>query len=185
MFAGPVKIAAAAAAAAFVGANLLSYRTSAAPPSAIQSLSSAAWSSVAPQRGDSQPPVLHAVSYGRVALAPDRLGQYHANVEIDGRRLVMLVDTGATLVALTYADAAAVGFRPMPSDFKLGMATANGLAAAAPVRLHEIRLDTIDVGDVPAIVMPQGAMATSLLGMSFLKKLRGFEIVDGNLVLRP
>ena len=63
----------------------------------------------------------------------------------------------------------------MPSDFNIRMATANGMASAAEVRLREVRLDTIDVADVPAIVMPQGAMATSLLGMSFLEEARQFR----------
>jgi aspartyl protease family protein len=97
----------------------------------------------------------------------------------------MLVDTGASFVALTYADAAAAGIRPMPSDFNVRMATANGISSAAEVRLHEVRIDTIDVGDVPAIVMPQGAAATSLLGMSFLRKLGSFKIIAGDLVLKP
>ena len=143
-------------------------------PGVMPHPSSAGGSSLAPRAGDREPPATQRVSYGRVELAPDRFGQYHAEVEIDGKRLAMLVDTGASFVALTYADAAAVGIRPMPSDFNIRMATANGMASAAEVRLREVRLDTIDVGDVPAIVMPQGVAATSLLGMSFLKKLGEF-----------
>jgi aspartyl protease family protein len=95
------------------------------------------------------------------------------------------VDTGASFVALTYSDAAAIGILPMPSDFNIKMATANGMASAAAVRLHEVRLDTIDVEDVPAVVMPRGVMGTSLLGMSFLKKLGSFNISAGDLVLKP
>jgi aspartyl protease family protein len=179
MFAGPFKLAFLTGVAAFVVADLLSYRTGAVAPQAAPTRASAE-SSLAPESA-----VAHGASYGRIELAPDRFGQFHAEVEIDGRRLAMLVDTGASLVALTYADAASVGQRPMPSDFKVKVVTANGTADAAEVRLREVRLDTILVDDVPAIVMPQGVAATSLLGMSFLKKLGGFEIADGRLVLKP
>lgn len=179
MFAGPLKIAVGAAAVAFVAANLLSYRT-AMPPSP-----SGEGSSPAPSADDRGASVSRAASYGRIELAPDRFGQYHADVEIDGKRLAMLVDTGASFVALTYADASAVGLEPMPSDFNIKITTANGPSFAAGVRLREVRLDTIDIADVPAIVTPRGAMATSLLGMSFLKKLGSFAVIDGDLVLKP
>ena len=94
MFAGPLKIAVGAAAVAFVAANLLSYRTSAVTPTAMPTLSSAGGSSPALRTDDRESPVTQAASYGRVELAPDRFGQYHADVEIDGKRLAMLVDTG-------------------------------------------------------------------------------------------
>jgi aspartyl protease family protein len=179
MFAGPLKIAVGAAAVAFVAANLLSYRTAMPPRPAAEGMGPA------PPADDRRLSVSQAASYGRVELTPDRFGQYHADVEIDGRRLPMLVDTGASFVALTYADASALGLQPMPSDFNIKITTANGLSFAARVRLHEVRLDTIDVADVPAIVVPKGAMATSLLGMSFLEKLGSFAITDGDLVLKP
>ena len=184
MFDGPLKIAVGAAAIAFVAAEFLSDRTAVLMPTVKSALTPSHGSRPA-LRSDDEPRDTQTASYGRVELAPDRLGQYHADVEIDGKRLTMLVDTGASFVTLTYADASSVGLRPMPSDFTTRMATANGMAAAAEVRLREVRIDTIDVADVPAIVMPEGAMMTSLLGMSFLEKLASFKITAGNLVLKP
>lgn len=185
MFERLLRVAVAAVAVALVRAYLLPRHTSALTPPSAPTMSAAGQATRAPPRDDAKSLVDQRAGYGRVELAPDHFGQYHAEVEIDGRRLPMLVDTGASFVALTYADAAAVGVRPMPSDFNIRMSTANGMAAAAAVRLREVHLDTIVVDDVPAIVMPQGAAATSLLGMSFLKKLRSFEIAEGNLVLKP
>jgi aspartyl protease family protein len=126
-----------------------------------------------------------ALGYGRVELRPDNAGHYTANVEVDGRSLPMLVDTGATLVALRYEDAVAIGRQPMPSDFTVAINTANGMTRVALIRLPEVRIATIRATDVQAFVLPQGATAQSLLGMSFLKKLGGFEIKAGSLVLQP
>jgi aspartyl protease family protein len=123
--------------------------------------------------------------YNSVTLDPDRNGHYRADVEVFGRRIRMLVDTGATIVALTNEDADALGVRPMPSDFTLSLGTANGAVQAAAVRLAEIRIGSITALDVPAVVMPQGAMRESLLGMSFLRKLGGFEVAAGKLILKP
>jgi aspartyl protease family protein len=126
-----------------------------------------------------------AFGSGRVELRPDRGGQYHAEVEIEGRRIPMLVDTGATLVSLTFADAQRLGLAPAPSDYKFDVSTANGIAKAARVSLREVRVENLAVRDVAALVMPQNVTGTSLLGMSFLQRLGGFEVASGNLVLRP
>lgn len=121
--------------------------------------------------------------YGRVDLRADSGGQYHADVEIEGQRIAMLVDTGATLIALTADDASRLGVRPAPSDYSLDIQTANGMAKAARVNLREVRLGTLEVRNVDALVLPLEVKGRSLLGMSFLKKLR-FETDAGTLILR-
>jgi len=121
----------------------------------------------------------------RVAILADSHGQFSADVEIDGRRLKMLVDTGATFVSLSHDDAAGVGLRPQPHEFTMPLLTASGELKAARARLREVRVNGIVAYDVPAIVMPKGAGPASLLGMSFLSKLRGFEVASGQLVLKP
>jgi aspartyl protease family protein len=126
-----------------------------------------------------------ASGYGRVELRPDSAGQYRTDVEIEGRRIPMLVDTGATLVSLTFDDALKLGMAPAPADYTADIRTANGMAKAARITLREIRVGTLLVADVPALVMPRNISGTSLLGMSFLKKLGGFEIASGTLILRP
>jgi len=133
-------------------------------------------------------PVLPAMNHSSgsaVTLDPDRNGHYRADVEIAGRRVRMLVDTGATMVALTREDADALGVRPLPSDFKVSLNTANGAVQAAMVTLGQISVGGISALDVPAVVLPPGVMQESLLGMSFLKKLGGFEVASGRLILRP
>jgi aspartyl protease family protein len=64
------------------------------------------------------------------------------------------------------------------------VSTANGVVQTAPVRIREIRVGDILVRDVEAVVLPPRALGVSLLGMSFLRRLEGFEIAKGRLVLR-
>jgi clan AA aspartic protease (TIGR02281 family) len=70
-------------------------------------------------------------------------GHFRANVEIDGRTIPMLVDTGASYVALSAEDADHLGVITRPSDFTMTLYTANGRAKAAPVHLHAVHVDTL------------------------------------------
>jgi aspartyl protease family protein len=117
-------------------------------------------------------------------IAADGQGQYFADVEIEGKRLHMLVDTGASSVALSYEDAAAAGVLPLPADYKFAVNTANGVARVARVRLRNVRVGPLTVHDVEAFVGERGALASSLLGMTFLSKLSHIEVAAGALVLR-
>ena len=99
----------------------------------------------------------------------------------NGAAVHFLVDTGAGSVALTLADAAAAGIGRGSLDFTARISTANGIARAAPVRLREVRIGQLSVNDVGAFVAEN--LHVSLLGMSFLKRVEGFEIRDGVLTL--
>ena len=116
-------------------------------------------------------------------LTPGPGGHYMANVETRGVTLQMMVDTGASVVALTAEDAAKLGIRPSPSDYTQRFNTANGETRAAPVKLDMVRIDGVLVYDVDATVSQPGALTTSLLGMSFLKKLASYQAEQGRLVL--
>jgi aspartyl protease family protein len=130
-------------------------------------------------------PTPPASGFGPVRLSADDTGHYFANVEIDGRRIKMMVDTGATLVILTSEDAASLGINPMPSDYTAKVSTVNGDLMTAQTQLREVRVGNILVRDVAALVVPAGKLKQSLLGMSFLGKLKSFEVADRSLVLTP
>jgi aspartyl protease family protein len=121
---------------------------------------------------------------GVVTVAADRRGHFLVEPSVNGQRLRMLVDTGASFVALSHEDAASAGVRIAPGDYTVTVHTANGVAQAAPVRIAEIRIGDITVREVPAVVARPGALNVSLLGMTFLKRLGGFEIAQGRLTLR-
>lgn len=139
---------------------------------------------VAASASPAQPLPRASAGFGAVDLPPEQGGHYFAPVEIEGTRLRMMVDTGATVVALSADDAEKIGLRPMPADFSVPVQTANGVAYAARARLREARIGTIALRDVDALVLPRAVASQSLLGMSFLKRLSGFGYEAGRLVLR-
>jgi aspartyl protease family protein len=118
-----------------------------------------------------------------VTLRRNRQGHFQVEGRIDGRRLTFLVDTGASVIALTAEDAASLGLHPAQHDFRALMQTANGKVYAAPVELSMVEIEDVAVHNVPAIVMPPGALAGNLLGMSFLSRLHRWEFADGQLML--
>jgi aspartyl protease family protein len=120
---------------------------------------------------------------GRAVLRADPDGHYRATTQVDGHQIQMMVDTGASSVVLTNEDAGALGLTPFPSEYKTKIQTVNGIAVAARSTLRRVRVGSVEVDDVEALVMPQGAMPQSLLGMSFLRRLNGFEVSANRLVL--
>jgi aspartyl protease family protein len=109
--------------------------------------------------------------------------QGHVVVEaaVNAAPMRLLVDTGASLVTLTPADARAAGISPGELVFNHRVSTANGSARMAPVTLREIRIGQLSVYDVPAAVLEN--LNISLLGMSFLSRLQSYEMRDGKLTI--
>ena len=111
-------------------------------------------------------------------------GHFVVEAEIDGVPVRFLVDTGASDVVLSPADAERLGFNLGDLAYTRRYRTANGTVAGAPVSLGQVRLGPIAMDDVRASV--NGAdMRRSLLGMSFLDRLSGYEIAGDTLTLRP
>jgi clan AA aspartic protease (TIGR02281 family) len=115
-----------------------------------------------------------------VVLTGDRGGYFFVDGRIDGRDIRFLVDTGASRVALTARDAARIGIQPKKSDYTVRTRTANGTGRAAPAHIASLQVGNITVRNVPALVVD--TLHVSLLGMSFLSKLR-FTQEEGKLVL--
>ncbi len=125
-----------------------------------------------------------AAGYRAASIAADAGGQYRARALIEGQDVDVMVDTGATVVALTAETAARLGVALDPSRPRWRMNTANGVALASPVTLRSVSLVAIYMDDVQAVVMPPGASSINLLGASFLKRLVSVEQRGGTLVLR-
>ena len=70
------------------------------------------------------------------------------------------------------------------NDYTYRMSTANGVTVAAPVRLEQVELGGISLANVTAVVHKEGGPPVTLLGMSFLSRLSGFETSGGKLILR-
>ncbi len=118
-----------------------------------------------------------------VEIKPDAHGHFRVEARVDGRRLDFMVDTGASLVALRERDANKLGIFPAPRDYTARTSTANGVIAVAPVRLSSLEVNGIRIYDVGAVVLPDQALGVNLLGMSFLSRVRRFEMANGRLVM--
>ncbi len=118
-----------------------------------------------------------------VKLRPDANGHFLFKAAVNERLANFLADTGATYVVITYEDAQRLGLSPQSLDFSVPVQTANGVTRVAPVTLDRVRVEDITVRDVPAAIAGKGVLATNLLGMSFLGRLKSFHIQNGELVL--
>jgi aspartyl protease family protein len=121
---------------------------------------------------------------GTVTLPAGDYGHFRAEADINGRNIDVMVDTGASLVALTYEDARRAGILVKPSDFTHTAQTANGTARVAPVTIPRITIGDITVRNVAGVVSERGASERTLLGMSFLGRLTRVEMRGGTLVLQ-
>ena len=111
-------------------------------------------------------------------------GHFWAEAEVNGSRVRFLVDTGATAVALTQADAVRLGIEPRELTYSYKVMTANGPARAAAVKLASVSVAGARVANVDALVIEDG-LDTSLLGMTYLGRLSRFEATPSSLILRP
>ena len=118
----------------------------------------------------------------QVEIEAERDGHFYVDAEINFRPVRLMVDTGATVIALRQSDAAAAGIRPHRADFEHPVATANGTTYAAEAKLDSVAVRDIEINGVRALILPDDQLSISLLGGSFLNRLARFEIADGTLM---
>jgi aspartyl protease family protein len=116
-------------------------------------------------------------------VVADARGHFVTMAEIEHTPITVLVDTGASFVALSYEDAEQAGLAPRTLTYDVPISTANGRVEAARVVLNRVEIGNVLVRDVEGVVLPRGAYAGTLLGMSFLNKLSRFKVENGTLFL--
>ena len=123
---------------------------------------------------------------GETAVRIRRRGDGHfvAKLKIGANSLNALVDTGASTVVLRAADAKAIGLDVERLSYTVPVQTANGIAYAAAVRLSQVAIGSLALDGVDALVARPGALKESLLGISFLRRLRSYEFSGDFLTLR-
>jgi len=121
---------------------------------------------------------------GTVELLAGQNGHFHTTAEINGRSIEVLVDTGASMVALPFEDAERAGIYVKDSDFNGRVSTANGTGRVATVTLDKVSIGDITVRNVKAAVAEPGRLNTTLLGMTFLGRLQRAEMRQGVLILQ-
>ncbi|WP_343525141.1 TIGR02281 family clan AA aspartic protease [Sphingomonas sp.] len=118
----------------------------------------------------------------RIRMSPD--GHFWARVSIDGTSRRMLIDSGATLTALSVDTAKAAGLRPAAPMFPVVLNTANGMIRAQTGRIASLRIGTIRADRLPVVISPAFG-DTDVLGMNFLSRLKSWRVEDNMLILEP
>jgi aspartyl protease family protein len=119
----------------------------------------------------------------RVQVEAARDGHFYVDAEINFRPVRLIVDTGASVVALRESDAATAGIRVRPGDFQRPVQTASGTTNAAEATLDSVAIEYIEVRNVRALILPDEELSVSLLGGSFLNDVERYEVTDGTLVI--
>lgn len=125
-----------------------------------------------------------AVSENVAILTRAGDGHFITTAHVNGEPLRMMVDTGASDIALPYREAQRLGIDVDNLAFIQPVITANGRAMVAPIRLDEVRIGEIALRDVSASVSQPGALNEALLGMSFLGRLSEYSFRGDRLELR-
>ncbi|MHA7774875.1 retropepsin-like aspartic protease family protein [Roseibium sp. M-1] len=116
-------------------------------------------------------------------VARNRQGHFVADAYLNGRSVDMLVDTGATVTALPESLAEDIGIFLKPADYKYPIQTANGTVYGARADIDDLRLGSIRLRNVDALVLKDQSLSEPLLGMSALNQLQRFDISGSTLVL--
>lgn len=134
--------------------------------------------------GELRPDMGLVTGEGDVAIRRSGDGHFRLTAKVDGKSVRFLVDTGASLVALSPADARAIGFDTERLRYGLRIQTANGTAWSAGVSLGEISVGPIRARNVQAAISQSG-LSESLLGLAFLNRLSGYEVRGDTMILKP
>ena len=118
----------------------------------------------------------------RVELAPD--GHFWLRAEINGRPANFLVDTGATLTAVSTDTAEAAGLEPREGGLPVRMQTANGSVAADLTTIDELRFGNVAARGLDAIIAP-GLGPTNVIGRNFLSRRQSWRVEGGTMILVP
>ena len=127
----------------------------------------------------------YAASRGRVVeLSRGRSGEFPVTTRVNGARVAMILDTGASAVMLTHDAARAAGLPVEVLNYTVTLETANGRTRAAPVTIDRLAVGNIVERSVPALIVPNTQLRTNLLGMTFLNRLESWQVTGDRLVLR-
>ena len=136
------------------------------------------------QINEARETIASAPSLGRLStIYKSADGHYWADAQVNNARIEFLVDTGASMVALTPDDARTIGLNPDNLTYNRRVNTAAGQIMTAPVELAHISVGNVKVYNVSAVVIPNG-LSHSLLGMAYLGQIRKVEVTPTEMVLR-
>jgi aspartyl protease family protein len=119
---------------------------------------------------------------GSVALPRQADGHFYASADVNGTAVDFVIDTGATVVSLTRADAERAGINVDPDRFQVVAQGASGPVMGLPVTLPSLELGGHRLTDVQALVLADGEQ--SLLGQNVLSRFQSVSIENDEMLLR-
>jgi aspartyl protease family protein len=131
----------------------------------------------------SKQPAPEVLQGRKMRLPADARGHYSGTFKMNGRAVEGMIDTGATLVAINESTARRIGITLKPADFRHEVSTANGKTRAAATTIREIQIGKVYARDVPAAVLNDRALGTTLVGLSFLQKITRYRVDGDGMVL--
>jgi len=133
---------------------------------------------------DLQPADDQQVSGGELRIPMSRDGHFWVRARVNGVERKLLVDSGATITALSVDTAEAAGLVPEKSPFPIILKTANGAVAARTSRVATLRIGNVVARNLPVVVSPSFG-DTEVIGMNFLSKLKSWRVEGDTLILEP
>jgi aspartyl protease family protein len=131
-----------------------------------------------------EPADAQQVSGKELRIPMSRDGHFWVRARINGVERKLLVDSGATITALSVDTAEAAGLTPEKSPFPIILKTANGAVAARTSRVATLRIGNVVARDLPVVVSPSFG-DTEVIGMNFLSKLKSWRVEGNTLILEP
>lgn len=121
----------------------------------------------------------------RVEILKSPDGHFRTEVQLNNARLEVMVDTGASLLALRESDAHKAGLRPTRGDYTWKIETAGGTVMAARLPVRRLEIGSVRISDTQAFILPDDALSTNLLGMNVLSQFGTISLTGDRLVLDP
>lgn len=118
----------------------------------------------------------------RIPLAPD--GHFWLRAEVNGEPVAFMVDTGATLTAVSSRVAERVGLEPRTGGVPIRLSTANGTISADITTIDELRFGNVAARGLDAVIAPNLG-ETSVVGMNLLSRLQSWRVENNTLILVP
>lgn len=118
----------------------------------------------------------------RIPLAPD--GHFWLRAQVNGEPVAFMVDTGATLTAVSSQVAERIGLEPRPGGIPVRLNTANGTISADIATIEEMRFGNVAARGLDAVIAPNLG-ETSVIGMNLLSRLQSWRVEDNTLILVP
>lgn len=118
----------------------------------------------------------------RIPMSPD--GHFWLMAQVNGEPVEMLIDTGATLTAVSTRVANRAGLSPRKGGVPVQLSTANGTISADITSIGEIRFGNVAARGLDAVIAPNLG-ETSVIGMNLLSRLKGWRVEDNVMILTP